>query len=604
MADATRTLEVEIQAKGLDALKEIGKSFGTIAKESGKADKALKKVDKTTKKTGKTAKSTQDKLGAMAGMFRDMDGVGGRLGDTLDAVSTVMSGTLGVAIGATVAAIGALTLGVKVAIDAVSAFAETNAEASAKFGQLSSSVSKAEVSLGEVITRTYELDTAASALSVILDATYGKWLKQEAATLKAGNSAERLRDIIASLPGPVGQAALEFVGLGNVANSIAGAFYNAANAAAEMRRQIALNKMRQSEFERTEKALAGDDAAASKRATKKRLAKWEKIRGFTSYDMAYQAGVVNTQAEWNALQGTQYGPAPPPSGKGGGGGGGGGGGKVKPPKEIRFDRPSPAGRKQRDMPSGPSFAGVLAERWAIEIEAMAEYEKGLEEINKLRIELGQAPLLPLFGEDEALAKVDYSAEIAELEKLQVAMDNIDLAGGKAAHQAKKLDEMFLSLGSTIGDTLLDGMTGLAGGIASTMGAFAAHTGTLKDFGDMILDTFGDLAGQLGGFFVKTGAAMLFMPGGVGAGVGLIAGGLALQALGGFLGGKGSGNKGAATGRGGSQAAPAAFTPQDMRRTGEQRTDEINITIEGDTIARAVDNSARRGVMRHVQVRFA
>lgn len=573
MADATRTLEVEIISKGVDALMEIAKSFESIAKESSKADSSLKKVDKTTTKAGKSAKSTQDKLGTMASMFRDMDGIGGELGDTLDRVSVVMSGKLGLAIGGTVAAIGGLVVVAKTAIDAVSAFAEANAEAGAKFSQLSTSLKKTEVTLGEVITRFYAVDTAASALSVILDATYNKWLDQAAGTMRATNGAERLSEAITLLGqyfqitgGAAQQAIFQWIDLGSVVDRIAGSFYNAANAAEAARRQIKLNQMAQAEFERVEAETQGGPGAG-RRAAEKRLAAWQKSRGFTSYEMARQTGVVNNFAEWQALQGGQVGPqAMPPTRRRGGGGG---------------------GRRRKQVPGlHPALEAFLTEA-PTESEFFAT----------------PAVAAPSIIAQEFAQTLEATAAMAgpmktELDALISQLNEIDLVGGR-------LKSTFDEIGFVIGQTLGRGMLDLAGGLASTFGAFAVGQATISDFGDVILGTFGDMAGQLGQFFVKTGLAMMFMPGGVGSGVGLIAGGLALQALGGAMGASASGgNQGAATGRGGSQVAPSAFTPMDMRQTEQQRTDNINITIEGDTIARAVDNSARRGVMRHLQVRFA
>jgi hypothetical protein len=94
---------------------------------------------------------------------------------------------------------------------------------------------------------------------------------------------------------------------------------------------------------------------------------------------------------------------------------------------------------------------------------------------------------------------------------------------------------------------------LGNSVAFAMGEMAAGASTLSEFGDAMADLASRIAGDFGSLFVKMGAGFLFTPGMQSVGAGLIAVGLGLQVFSGFLGGKGSGNRGGG-GRAGSASA--------------------------------------------------
>ncbi len=224
---------------------------------------------------------------------------------------------------------------------------------------------------------------------------------------------------------------------------------------------------------------------------------------------------------------------------------------------------------------------------------------------------------------------NMEAATTAIEAMQEAFSQGALFGGElspiqqAEADAARLNEQFsitaeklkgVSWESKVwGDVLSDvavmgieAAQGIGLEVASTLGQFAAGGGTIKEFGDSILDAFGSLAAQLGQFFVATGTAMLFMPGGVGQGLGLIAGGLALGVLGGALGEKGSGNrKGAGRGRAsGASADDVTRTAELLRPRRDDRQNVTNIRVVildteiEDPLVEFIDGLARRNRLRN------
>jgi hypothetical protein len=230
-----------------------------------------------------------------------------------------------------------------------------------------------------------------------------------------------------------------------------------------------------------------------------------------------------------------------------GGGGGGGGGKKK----------------------GRVFAAQTITNVDPRVMAFAEMNKAMAE--------------------GRLLGANFTAELAKMDLTAVA-------------SAQIMDD----LGRSIGGSLANGYLQLADAVGTAMGAFAAGTGTLSQFGDAILDTFGSLAGSIGDFYLKAGLGMMFLPGGQAAGAGLMAAGLGLKVLGGFLSGKGSGNRGAGRSSGGTAAAvdPSRFMRPE--RDTEPSVTNLKVVILGEEIERPVtrfiDDVARRGGFRNLATR--
>jgi len=121
----------------------------------------------------------------------------------------------------------------------------------------------------------------------------------------------------------------------------------------------------------------------------------------------------------------------------------------------------------------------------------------------------------------------------------------------------------------------------------------------------ILRVIGQLAIQWGTYFMLQGAAMMFSPGMQGLGVGLIAGGLALSAMGGAVMGVGAKMAGGSTAGagGGSQRGPttsAIESQTGIRRQGEQGGGTVVVNVysgqvlnTSDDVAVAVHTGMRR-----------
>jgi hypothetical protein len=200
---------------------------------------------------------------------------------------------------------------------------------------------------------------------------------------------------------------------------------------------------------------------------------------------------------------------------------------------------------------------------------------------------------------EALADLNFQAEagIRIGTAFTDALGSLDFAAARLADQGMSL------LVQTLGEAI-NLMVDLGSVAATTLGQFAAGVGTLSQFGDTVLDMFGSLASSLGDFYIKTGMASLWLN--PAAGAGMIAGGLALKALGGFLGGKGSGNRGAGRSSGGTAAAvdPSRFMRPE--RDTEPSVTNLKVVILGEEIERPVtrfiDDVARRGGFRNLATR--
>jgi hypothetical protein len=182
----------------------------------------------------------------------------------------------------------------------------------------------------------------------------------------------------------------------------------------------------------------------------------------------------------------------------------------------------------------------------------------------------------------------------EFEALDLVQEALFIQGFKAGEEiAETAKDSFIQLGSSV---------------AFAMGEMAAGASTLKDFGDAMSDLAGQIAASFGQLFIQLGAGFLLTAPVVGAG--LIAAGLALQTLSGFLSGKGSGNRGGG-GRGGRSAASnagrdiAREISRSLRPSGEDgpAVTNIEVVIGGRSIqpemVAIVDDIARQRRSRYL-----
>jgi len=147
---------------------------------------------------------------------------------------------------------------------------------------------------------------------------------------------------------------------------------------------------------------------------------------------------------------------------------------------------------------------------------------------------------------------------------------------------------------------------LGGSVAFAMGEMAAGASTLKDFGDAMSDLAGQIAGDFGQLFIRLGAGFILTSPALGAG--LIAAGVGLQVLSGFLSGKGSGNRGGGGGRssaGGAGRDIAREISRSLRPSGDDgpAVTNIEVVIGGRSIqpemVSIIDDIARQRRSRYL-----
>ena len=147
---------------------------------------------------------------------------------------------------------------------------------------------------------------------------------------------------------------------------------------------------------------------------------------------------------------------------------------------------------------------------------------------------------------------------------------------------------------------------LGGSVAFAMGEMAAGASTLKDFGDAMSDLAGQIAGDFGQLFIRLGAGFILTSPALGAG--LIAAGVGLQVLSGFLSGKGSGNRGGGGGRssaGGAGRDIAREISRSLRPSGDDgpAVTNIEVVIGGRSIqpemVAIIDDIARQRRSRYL-----
>ena len=160
---------------------------------------------------------------------------------------------------------------------------------------------------------------------------------------------------------------------------------------------------------------------------------------------------------------------------------------------------------------------------------------------------------------------------------------------------KGMIEATKQLGAQVSTTF---NTGFSNAFAAMGAALVKGESMLAAFGKSILGAFGDIAIQLGSFFIAQGIAMLFTIGGAAAGVGLIAAGGGLAIVGGALkalgGGGGSaapspagasgGGVAAGGGGGGMTATPNAATAMNEQAPRDAGT-KVEVVVQGHVFDR-------------------
>ena len=153
-------------------------------------------------------------------------------------------------------------------------------------------------------------------------------------------------------------------------------------------------------------------------------------------------------------------------------------------------------------------------------------------------------------------------------------------------------ERMAEVAKTTSDIVKNGIAkSISGGIQNIVTSLANGENAFANFGKFLLSTFGDLAIQLGTFFIAEGIAVEALN--AVSGTGAIAAGAALVALGALLKSAGGGGKASAGGAGGGSAGSSATNPtftQGVKPNGEfveearvtqGPSTQISINVEGN-----------------------
>jgi hypothetical protein len=196
-------------------------------------------------------------------------------------------------------------------------------------------------------------------------------------------------------------------------------------------------------------------------------------------------------------------------------------------------------------------------------------------------------------EAEALETLRLSYEnklIAEKEYQTLKRQVIEDANNKIAELDKKAAENRQKILGESNRIINNGLANaLSGGIKNIVKSIASGENIFKNFSAFIVQTFGDLAIQLGQFFIATGlatAALLKLSPGamIAAGAGLVALGAILKSfVGKGIGGGGGGGVASI----GAQPSPGEFTtpdvanPQSVER--QAPSTNVSVTVQGSLV---------------------
>lgn len=155
---------------------------------------------------------------------------------------------------------------------------------------------------------------------------------------------------------------------------------------------------------------------------------------------------------------------------------------------------------------------------------------------------------------------------------------------------EQMGKSIQNLGKQVAQTFV---VGFSNAFAQMGKALVQGNNMFDAFGKAILSMLGNVAIQMGSFYIAAGIAAMFLPGGAARGAGLIAGGIGLSLLGGVLqalggGGGGVGATAAGTVPGGG-ATIGAGGGSDMELASEQErvrpSTGVTVTIQGNVLDR-------------------
>ena len=498
--------------RGLDSLKRLAGASEEVANESDEASDALGRFGKASGKAGKAADRASVDLEDAAQKFRAMGSSGTLAGDTLERFSIITSGPVGAAIGGLIIGTAAATAGFKALEVVVTEGIATNQRYTEQVETLTGELHRTAAILGQVLLDVIDFGDAVETSNTKVKAFNDDIIND------SSQIADAMRDVISFvLKGvkAIGNAALGIHGLFKSVGIAIGGFaalaVKALGAIPALAREImlaaaqairagleelgapssALDAFFGTEAElRARLRAATSSADAAGRESRAIIAGMRSDFGDIMGNMeAFNNTLDNILGKISAARGQAA--------------------------RIRMDRP-------RDGAGGGGGAGAAP---------------------------GAAPgeeMVFGVGEVEPVAGFLSTGETAEQFQARMsgygaAIDEIGAKLNAAGAEQQAFNTRLFEAGKMTADLAAQSFMQLGGSIAFAMGEMAAGASTLQDFGDTMADLAGQIAGSFGQLFVQMGAGFLLVSPGIGAG--LIAAGLGLQVLSGFLSGRGSGNRG-------------------------------------------------------------
>ena len=542
---AKQDIIVDVDVTGLKELEALQDSMAGVAKASKDAskhlDKATKEIKQADRASGKASSAVED----VASMFSRMGGAGGAAGGALESLAVTMTGPLGLAIGGAVIATGGLLIGFKALTGAISATSSAVLQYIQNNKTLTAATERATSAFDELVETFGAAITGGESFGEVIDfiaEQFGiatKIIKDNAGTIfeVSKEVVDSLLTVvkfgIGAITGIIGTVILPFdIALTGIRKfRIAGL-----TIIQKMLKEIGPFLVRIGVM--TQESLT--DQINITRSTLAEIPRgnFTLLTGLGDASDAALAKITQLQEK---IRGLSMGALGVGTGRPRGGGG------PLPPNEM-----------------------VFTEDEVGFVDSMAP--------TKERTGLFAPP-------SDSVAVHGFGID-AQMEANAAAMEAFEARLKDTMRRAAESNAIFSELGENIGGALTGAFVDLASSVGQFMGAFAAGTATLSEFGDAVADMMGGLASTMGRFFIEAGAA--FLAGGfVGQGIGMIAAGVALNALGGVLGGVGSGNRGSGAGAAASGAAStvAREVQRSLRGPADNR---INQTIEVVIAGRSIE----------------
>ena len=151
-----------------------------------------------------------------------------------------------------------------------------------------------------------------------------------------------------------------------------------------------------------------------------------------------------------------------------------------------------------------------------------------------------------------------------------------------AETVNKLRDSFVDLGASSVEALAE--------------MAAAGTLTAESFKNTMLSMIGSLASSWGDFYIAKGIAASADPMAPGSGVGMIAAGIALKAIGGAL--KGAAQRGSSRSSGGGAKGQANYARDLLKREREEKETVVEVFVMGDQVRDPIYRVVNEGIRRN------